>query len=38
VLEHCRRREDQQRAVDAVSFKCDVLDAFLSAVDAAFPS
>ena len=37
VLEHCRSREDQQRAVDAVSFKCDVLDAFLNAVDAAFP-
>ncbi|TMJ09265.1 MAG: pyrroloquinoline-quinone synthase PqqC [Bacillati bacterium ANGP1] len=37
VLEHCRTIEDQQRAVDAVSFKCDVLDAFLNAVDAAFP-
>jgi pyrroloquinoline-quinone synthase len=38
VLEHCRTRDDQQRAVDAVSFKCDVLEAFLDGVAAAFPS
>lgn len=37
VLEHCRTREDQQRALDALSVKCDVLAAFLDAVAAAFP-
>ena len=37
VLEHCRTRDDQERAVSAVSFKCDVLSAFLDAVAAAFP-
>ena len=37
VLEHCSGRDDQERAVRAVSFKCDVLNAFLDAVAAAFP-
>jgi pyrroloquinoline-quinone synthase len=37
VLEHCRSREAQQRALDALSVKCDVLAAFLDAVAAAFP-
>ncbi|HEX4836424.1 MAG TPA: pyrroloquinoline-quinone synthase PqqC [bacterium] len=37
VLEYCRTREDQDGAVRAVGFKCDVLNAFLDAVAAAFP-
>ncbi len=37
VLEYCRTREDQEGAVRAVGFKCDVLNAFLDAVAAAFP-
>jgi pyrroloquinoline-quinone synthase len=37
VLERCHTREDQQRALDALEVKCDVLAAFLDAVAAAFP-
>jgi len=37
VLEHARTREEQQHAVHAVGFKCDILGAFLDAVVAAFP-
>jgi pyrroloquinoline-quinone synthase len=36
VQEHCRTREEQQRALDALHVKCDVLRAFLDAVAAAF--
>jgi pyrroloquinoline-quinone synthase len=37
VLEHCRTRGDQQRALEAVITKCDILRSFLDAVAAAFP-
>jgi pyrroloquinoline-quinone synthase len=33
VVERCRTREDQQRAVDALVFKCDLLWAQLEAID-----
>jgi pyrroloquinoline-quinone synthase len=36
VQEHCRTREAQERALDALRVKCDVLQAFLDAVAAAF--
>jgi len=35
VLEHCRSAEQQQAAVAALGFKCDVLGAILDAVDYA---
>ena len=35
VLEHCRTRAQQQAAVDALVFKCDVLRAMLDAIDYA---
>ncbi|GAA2373324.1 pyrroloquinoline-quinone synthase PqqC [Dactylosporangium salmoneum] len=35
VLDHCRTREQQDAAVAALSFKCDVLRAILDAVDYA---
>lgn len=38
VLEHCRTRPEQERAVHALTVKCDVLSAFLDAVAAAFPA
>lgn len=37
VLEHSRTREEQQHALSALDFKCDVLNAFLDAVAAGFP-
>ncbi|WP_449539141.1 pyrroloquinoline-quinone synthase PqqC [Ferdinandcohnia sp. Marseille-Q9671] len=36
VLEHCKTAEEQQRAVDALQFKCDVLWAQLDAIERAF--
>ncbi|MER7011686.1 pyrroloquinoline-quinone synthase PqqC [Saccharopolyspora sp. NPDC000359] len=37
VTEHCRTAEEQARAVDALSFKCDVLWSVLDAIDRAYP-
>ncbi|KAA5826022.1 pyrroloquinoline-quinone synthase PqqC [Saccharopolyspora hirsuta] len=37
VTEHCRTAEEQARAVDALSFKCDVLWSVLDAIDQAYP-
>lgn len=37
VLDHCKRPEEQHRAVDALRFKCDVLWAQLDAIEKAFP-
>ena len=34
VLGAIRSREDEERAIEAVAFKCDVLNALLDAVDA----
>lgn len=36
VLEHCRTPEQQQAAVAALSFKCDVLWSMLDAIDSAY--
>jgi len=36
VLEHCRTAEHQQRAVAALSLKCDVLWSMLDAIDRAY--
>lgn len=36
VIEHCRTAEERQRAVAALSFKCDVLWAVLDAIDRAY--
>ncbi|MCI2421370.1 pyrroloquinoline-quinone synthase PqqC [Saccharopolyspora sp. K220] len=36
VTEHCRTAEQQQRAVAALSFKCDVLWSILDAIDRAY--
>jgi len=33
VVERCRTRADQQRAVEALAFKCDLLWAQLEAID-----
>lgn len=38
VLEHCRTREAQDRALHALTVKCDVLAALLDAVASAFPT
>lgn len=38
VTEHCRTAEQQERAVAALSFKCDVLWNMLDAIDRAFPA
>jgi pyrroloquinoline-quinone synthase len=37
VTEHCRSAEEQQRAVAALTFKCDVLWRMLDAIDQAYP-
>jgi pyrroloquinoline-quinone synthase len=37
VTEHCLSAESQQRAVDALSFKCDVLWSLMDAIDQAYP-
>ncbi|MGW0827858.1 pyrroloquinoline-quinone synthase PqqC [Streptomyces sp. NPDC002845] len=37
VTEHCRSAEEQQRAVAALTFKCDVLWRMLNAIDQAYP-
>jgi pyrroloquinoline-quinone synthase len=37
VVEHARSREEQERAVAALTFKCDLLWALLDAVQAAYP-
>ncbi|MDX3352559.1 pyrroloquinoline-quinone synthase PqqC [Streptomyces sp. ME01-24h] len=37
VMSHCLSAESQARAVDALSFKCDVLWGLLDAVDQAYP-
>jgi pyrroloquinoline-quinone synthase len=37
VTEHCRSLEEQQRAVAALTFKCDVLWRMLDAIDQAYP-
>ncbi|WP_439379604.1 pyrroloquinoline-quinone synthase PqqC [Amycolatopsis lexingtonensis] len=37
VTEHCRSAESQARAVDALSFKCDVLWSLMDAIDRAYP-
>jgi pyrroloquinoline-quinone synthase len=37
VTEHCRSAEEQERAVAALSFKCDVLWSMLDAIDHAYP-
>ncbi len=38
VTEHCRTPESQALAVDALSFKCDVLWSLMDAIDRAYPS
>jgi pyrroloquinoline-quinone synthase len=38
TLEHCASRELQQQAVEALSFKCDVLWSMLDALQAKYPS
>lgn len=37
VITHCRTPGEQERAVDALSFKCDVLWSLMDAVDRAYP-
>ncbi|GAA0537347.1 pyrroloquinoline-quinone synthase [Saccharopolyspora subtropica] len=37
VTEHCRSADEQERAVAALSFKCEVLWSILDAIDQAFP-
>jgi pyrroloquinoline-quinone synthase len=37
VLEHCQSTEERERAVAALSFKCDVLWSILDAIDQAYP-
>ncbi len=37
VIEHCRSAQDQERAVAALSFKCDVLWSVLDGIDRAYP-
>lgn len=37
VKEHCRTAEQQERAVAALSFKCDVLWSILDGIDRAYP-
>ncbi|WP_149827807.1 pyrroloquinoline-quinone synthase PqqC [Streptomyces tailanensis] len=37
VAEHCRSAEEQQRAVAALTFKCDVLWRMIDAIDQAYP-
>ena len=37
VQEHCRTPEQQDRAVEALSFKCDVLWSMMDAIDRAYP-
>ena len=37
VTAHCRSAESRARAVDALSFKCDVLWSMMDAVDRAYP-
>ena len=36
VTEHCRSAEQRERAVAALSFKCDVLWSMLDAIDRAY--
>ncbi len=36
VIEHCRSADEQRLAVDALSFKCDVLWSILDAIDRAY--
>jgi pyrroloquinoline-quinone synthase len=38
VLDYCQTREEQQRAIDALQFKCDVLWAQLDGIEKAYPS
>jgi pyrroloquinoline-quinone synthase len=37
VTAYCRSAESRARAVDALSFKCDVLWSLMDAVDRAYP-
>ncbi|RKT88571.1 pyrroloquinoline-quinone synthase [Saccharopolyspora antimicrobica] len=37
VTEHCRTEAEQARALDALSFKCDVLWSVLDGIDRAYP-
>lgn len=37
VIEQCQSQGQQQRAIEALSFKCDVLWAMLDAIDQAYP-
>jgi pyrroloquinoline-quinone synthase len=37
VTVHCVSAESQARAVDALSFKCDVLWSLMDAIDQAYP-
>ncbi|GAA0494173.1 pyrroloquinoline-quinone synthase PqqC [Salinibacillus aidingensis] len=37
VMDYCQTPEEQQRAIDALRFKCDVLWAQLDAIEHAFP-
>jgi pyrroloquinoline-quinone synthase len=37
VTEYCLTAESQARAVDALSFKCDVLWSLMDAIDKAYP-
>ncbi|HVH22828.1 MAG TPA: pyrroloquinoline quinone biosynthesis protein C, partial [Pseudonocardia sp.] len=37
VTVHCLSAESQARAVDALSFKCDVLWSLMDAIDKAYP-
>ena len=37
VTAHCLSAESQARAVDALSFKCDVLWSLMDAIDRAYP-
>lgn len=37
VMNYCRTREEQQRAVDALRFKCDVLWVQLDSIEKAYP-
>jgi pyrroloquinoline-quinone synthase len=37
VTAHCQTAESQALAVDALSFKCDVLWSLMDAIDRAYP-
>jgi pyrroloquinoline-quinone synthase len=38
VVQHCRTREQQERALAALAFKCDVLWSMLDAIDSTYPA